>query len=219
MTQASIRAVFFDVGETLVDEGRSYESWADWLGVPRLAFGVALGAVIARGGHHREVFELIRPGFDLGTARERRAAAGNPDEMRESDLYPDVRPCLAALRAQGLRIGIAGNQPPEALERMRGWDLPVDTIGTSAAWGVDKPAPEFFARVVEEAGCPPSEVLYVGDRLDNDVRAAQEAGLPTVFVRRGVWALAQRDDEAVARAVAVVPTLDELPRVVAALTA
>ena len=29
-----IKAVVFDVGETLVDETREYGTWADWLGVP-----------------------------------------------------------------------------------------------------------------------------------------------------------------------------------------
>ncbi len=29
----AIRAVFFDVGETLVDETRAWGSWADWLGL------------------------------------------------------------------------------------------------------------------------------------------------------------------------------------------
>ena len=28
-----IKAVVFDVGETLVDESREYGTWADWLGV------------------------------------------------------------------------------------------------------------------------------------------------------------------------------------------
>ena len=30
-----IKAVVFDVGETLVDETREYGTWADWLNVPR----------------------------------------------------------------------------------------------------------------------------------------------------------------------------------------
>jgi hypothetical protein len=33
-----IRAVWFDVGETLIDESREYGTWADWLGVPRHTF-------------------------------------------------------------------------------------------------------------------------------------------------------------------------------------
>ena len=45
-----IHTVFFDVGETLLDETRIWGAWADWLGVTRLTFFAALGAVIARGG-------------------------------------------------------------------------------------------------------------------------------------------------------------------------
>ena len=67
----TIQAIFFDVGETLIDETRQWGEWADWLGVTRLTFFAALGAVIARGEHHRRVFEIARPGMDL--AREQAA--------------------------------------------------------------------------------------------------------------------------------------------------
>ncbi|NHW87814.1 haloacid dehalogenase, partial [Escherichia coli] len=33
-----IRAVYFDVGETLINESTEYGTWADWLGVPRHTF-------------------------------------------------------------------------------------------------------------------------------------------------------------------------------------
>jgi hypothetical protein len=46
----AIRAVWFDVGETLIDEGREYGTWADWLGVPRHTFSAMFGAVIALAG-------------------------------------------------------------------------------------------------------------------------------------------------------------------------
>src|SRR6266540_1097221 len=73
---ARLRAVFFDVGETLVDETREYGTWADWLGVARHTFSAVFGAVIARGGDHRETFQYFKPGFDLAAERDRRAAAG-----------------------------------------------------------------------------------------------------------------------------------------------
>jgi hypothetical protein len=38
-----IRAVFLDVGETIVDESREYGTWADWLGVPRHTFSAVMG--------------------------------------------------------------------------------------------------------------------------------------------------------------------------------
>ena len=66
----TVRAVVFDVGETLVDETRIWSAWADLLGVPRLTFFGVLGGVIARGGDHREPFRLFsRP-------KESRAAVG-----------------------------------------------------------------------------------------------------------------------------------------------
>jgi hypothetical protein len=43
-----LTAVFFDVGETLVDETEVMGGWADWLGIPRLTFFAAIGAVLAR---------------------------------------------------------------------------------------------------------------------------------------------------------------------------
>ncbi|MQA17614.1 MAG: haloacid dehalogenase, partial [Pseudonocardiaceae bacterium] len=92
--------------ETIVDETTEYGTWADWLGVPRHTFSAVFGAVIARGGDYREVFQFFRPGFDLATERERRAQAGAPEHFGEHDLYFDARPCLAELRRMGLRVGL-----------------------------------------------------------------------------------------------------------------
>ena len=130
-----IEAVFFDVGETIVDETREYGTWADWLGVPRHTFSAVFGAVIARGGDYRETFQHFRPGFDLATERQRRAAAGQPEGFAEEDLYPDARPCLAELRQMGLQVGLAGNQTARAEGILKSLDLPVDVIGTSDGGG------------------------------------------------------------------------------------
>ncbi|MEV1204545.1 hypothetical protein [Microbispora rosea] len=60
-----VRALVFDVGETLIDETRIWSRWADRLGVPRLTFMGVLGGMAALDRSHREAFELIRPGIDL----------------------------------------------------------------------------------------------------------------------------------------------------------
>jgi hypothetical protein len=65
----------FDVGEVLINETRDYGTWADWLGIPRHTFSAVFGAVIARGGDYRQVFQYFRPGFDLDVAREARLDA------------------------------------------------------------------------------------------------------------------------------------------------
>ncbi|NLT56593.1 MAG: HAD family hydrolase [Actinomycetales bacterium] len=203
----------FDVGECLVDETTEYATWADWLGVPRHTFHAVFGAVIAQGRDYRETFQEFRLGFDLEVEREKRARAGRPESFGEADLYPDVREALAALRADGLWLGIAGNQTVRAgsiLRELFAGD--VDLIGTSGDWGASKPDPGFFRRVAEVTPFPSDEILYVGDRVDNDLRPAREAGMRTALVHRGPWALIQwRSTDAEKLPTFRVESLRELP--------
>jgi HAD superfamily hydrolase (TIGR01549 family) len=206
-----IQTVFFDIGETLVDETRQWGSWADWLGIPRMTFFGVLGGLIERGEHHRRVFELLRPGIDLAYERAARAAAGHSEHFERSDFYPDAIPCLEALRRAGYRIGLAGNQPEGVEELLRALDLPVDLIASSASWGVEKPSPEFFRCVAALAGVPPANIAYVGDRVDNDVAPAA-AGMVAVFLRRGPWGFLQAEHPDAARACFRLDSLDALPQ-------
>ncbi|MFF5983592.1 HAD family hydrolase [Streptomyces olindensis] len=182
----------FDVGECLVDETREYGTWADWLGIPRHTFHAMFGAVIAQGRDYRETFQEFRPGFDLYQEREKRAAAGQPESFGEEDLYEDVRPALEQLRADGLWLGVAGNQTVRAGRILRElFSDTVDLIGTSDDWGASKPDPEFFKRVSEAVPFEVGEILYVGDRCDNDIKPAGQAGMHTALVHRGPWATIQ----------------------------
>ncbi|GHE73866.1 HAD family hydrolase [Streptomyces cellulosae] len=208
-----IRAVVFDVGECLVDETTEYGTWADWLGVPRHTFHAMFGAVIAQGRDYREVFQEFQSDFDLYEQREKRAAAGKPEHFGEADLYADVRPALAQLRADGLWLGIAGNQTVRAGGILRElFTDDVDLIGTSDDWGASKPDPEFFRRVAKVTPFENDEILYVGDRVDNDIRPAVSAGMHTALVHRGPWATIQwRSEEAEKLPTFRVESLLELP--------
>jgi HAD superfamily hydrolase (TIGR01549 family) len=211
-----VRAVVFDVGETLLDDTREWGRWADWIGVPRHTFSAVLGAVTAAGRNNAETFQYFRPGFDLTAERRLREEAGRGESIEEQDLYPDARPALAELRAAGVWVGVAGNQTARAAELLRGLALPVDAIATSGEWGVAKPDPAFFARVAAMAPGDPGEVCYVGDHRDQDVVPAHAAGLRTALVRRGPWGHLWADDPVVRdRADWVIDGLGELPRLVA----
>ncbi|MDP9841043.1 HAD family hydrolase [Streptosporangium lutulentum] len=213
-----VRAVVFDVGETLIDETRIWSRWADRLGVTRFTMLGVLGGMAALGQSFDEAFQIVRPGFDLEAEQEawRRE---DPDGLRVNfdadDLYPDVRPGLAALRGLGYELIIAGNQPPQAYDALTAMELPVDAIHTSDGWGVSKPDPGFFAKVVAVSGREPGEILYVGDRLDNDVLPARAAGMRTVLIRRGPWGYLHAVRPEAAEADHVV---DDLHALVAALT-
>ncbi|MFI7536479.1 HAD family hydrolase [Streptosporangium sp. NPDC049376] len=182
-----IRVVVFDIGETLVRDDRYWASWADWLGVSRHTLSALVGAVTAMGLDNAEAIRLLRPGVDLHAERRAREEAGRGEFLDESDLYPDVRPGFRALREAGVRVCVAGNQTVRAGNLVRGLGLPADEIAVSEEWGVAKPDPEFFRRVVELGRAAPEETVYVGDHPANDIVPARAAGLRTCLIRRGPW--------------------------------
>ncbi len=185
-----VTAVVFDVGETLIDETRIWMRWAKRLNVPGGALLGLIGAMAATDRPLADAFQLIRPGLlleDEISAWELEDPDGLRVNFDADDLYPDVRDGLSALRSAGYRLIIAGNQPVQARDALAAMDLPVESIHTSDGWGVAKPDPAFFDKVTAVAGCPPADILYVGDRLDNDVLPAGRAGMRTALLRRGPW--------------------------------
>ena len=213
----AIRAVCFDVGETLIDETRHWMEWADFMGVPPLTLFTAIGVTMERGESLRRVFEIFRPDLDIRTVRQQRAALGWVYDFTPEDLYPDAIACLTALRERGLKVLISGNQPVESEAALARLGLPVDVIASSGGWGVSKPDPRFFARVVEAAGVPAAEIAYVGDRLDNDVLPARAAGMTAVFVRRGPWGWMHAEKPGIEAAHLRLEGLAELPEALAGL--
>jgi HAD superfamily hydrolase (TIGR01509 family) len=123
--------------------------------------------------------------FDMGETlvdETRQLAERSP--FSEADLYPDALPCIRALRARGLTVGVVGNMAAAN----ESFIAPhVDWVASSERWGVSKPAPEFFARIADELGRLPGEITYVGDRVDNDVEPALAFGMNAVHIRRGPW--------------------------------
>jgi FMN phosphatase YigB (HAD superfamily) len=187
----AVTAVVFDVGETLVDETRNWERVADVCEVPRFTLMALVGATIARGEPHRRALDLL-------------AVDVPPWAFRDDELYPDALPCLRALRERGLFVGAAGNMTilHEDLVRPH-----VDYVSSSERLGVQKPAPEFFARIADDVGRPNAEIAYVGDRVDNDVEPALAAGMVAVHVRRGPWGHLQEPPQEAIR----IRSLGELP--------
>lgn len=178
-----IRAIVFDLGETLVDETRQWTMVAAASGVPVFTLMGVLGGMIERRESHRRMFDV------LGIAPILFIDTGYRHEV--SDFYPDALPALRRLSVAGYRLGIAGNQPDGVVEGLRALELPVELVASSALWGVEKPSLAFFSRIGQELALPAGEIAYVGDRLDNDVLPAQEAGMMGVFLRREPWGYLQ----------------------------
>ena len=203
----SIEAIFFDLGETLIDETRWWSDWAGWLGVSETTLLGVLGAVIARGADHKESFQIIRPGIDFDAIWAEKLGEGYEDVVR-ADFYDDAHPCLDRLKAAGYVVGVAGNQ--SWIDSTIREHTDVDFVFTAGTLGAAKPDALFFERLADEVAIASDRIAYVGDRLDNDVAASAAAGMQPVWLRRGPWAFIQADAFGAPDAITI-DSLDELP--------
>lgn len=202
------RWICLDVGETLIDETRLWSIWADTLGIPRLTFMAAFGAVIERGLEHKDVFTIVgRPDWRDALPMVMWEYGG----FASFDLYADALATLAALRAAGYNLAILANQPVERTAELRAIGVEADIMAMSDELGVWKPDAAFFERALELLGDPePGDVAYVGDRIDNDVLPSAQAGMRAVWLRRGPWGIIP--DHAPSEATMTIDGLAELVR-------
>ncbi len=205
--------VVLDVGEVIIDETRVWSVWAELLGVSPGTLIAVLGAAVVQGGDHADAFSHVAANVDWTALEpEHEARYGG---FRQDDVYPDVAPALTALRAQGMKVVLAGNQPLRRTAQLQALDLPVDDVVVSEELGAEKPDPAFFAAVLARLGiADAATVLYVGDRVDNDVLPAMEAGMATCWITRGPWGQLQELPEDVEPDL-VLEGLGELPELLA----
>ncbi len=123
-------------------------------------------------------------------------------------LYPDVLLCLEALAAYplGMITNGDGKQQRQKLDQL---DIAerFRSVLVSGDVGVAKPQREIFERSAEELGFHPSELLFIGDNPENDVRGAMQAGWHAIWLNR-----TGSDQEVAAH---MVDDLSDIPRLVA----
>jgi putative hydrolase of the HAD superfamily len=103
-------------------------------------------------------------------------------------LFDDSQPCLHWLRSHGLRTAVITNAP-STYQRDKinaiGLGDAFDTIAISAEIGAAKPDPRIFHAACANLHLHPSQVLHIGDRLDQDAIAATQAGMRGIWLNRG----------------------------------
>ncbi len=111
------------------------------------------------------------------------------------EVYPEVPATLAALRTQGLRLGVVSNwdpRLPEVLDRL-GLAPFFDALVYSSAVGAEKPDRRIFEAALRGLGVPSCEALHVGDGRLEDVEGAQAVGMQALHLNRGRGAGELRD--------------------------
>ncbi len=104
-------------------------------------------------------------------------------------LYDGAKELLKTLRANGQRVWLLSNAQriftvPE-LDYL-GLTPYFDGIYLSSDYGVKKPDPRFFRRLLAERAIRPENAVMVGNDGACDILGAQAVGLATVYVRSGI---------------------------------
>jgi len=99
-------------------------------------------------------------------------------------LFPQVRELLVELRAAGLKLGMLSDFPPKAKLENLGLAGLWDTELCSEEVGALKPSVHPFNAMADALGCPPGEILYVGNSRRYDVVGALRSGMKAALLSR-----------------------------------
>lgn len=204
----SLRAIGFDLDDTLWDESRATACAAralhsrhggDVAFEPFLAHWRRLSTrhfdAFARGeiSHLEQRRRRVREILDVvGVPADPEGIDGLCTLYQEAyeaawTPFPDALPVLAGLRSRGFPLALVtngdGTQQRKKLARMGLTDA-FDWILISGEVGVAKPDPRIFETLLVRSGRAPGEFLFIGDRPDKDVLPARALGLEALQIDR-----------------------------------
>jgi HAD superfamily hydrolase (TIGR01549 family) len=204
MADPSLRAVLFDVDFTLAKPGPDLGPE----GYRRLGrrFGLELDPSTYTEARRRAVETLERhPELDhdeevwvLFTERIIRGMGGDAEgayecavEMTRAweraehfELYDDVLPVLADLRARALMLGLVSNTARDLEHFVAHHGLEVDAALTSRLHGKTKPHETIFRAILDRLGVAAEQAAMVGDSPDDDVAGARALGMRAFLIDR-----------------------------------
>ncbi len=211
----TVSACIFDWGGTLtpwhtIDLREQWRHYAEVYD-PERADDLA-GAILAaeddawRAGreHQRsatldEIFRSV--GVDTARdAHEHALAAYHAFWEPHTHTDPDVVPLLTALRERGLRVGVLSNtlwtrEHHEQVFRRDGVLDLIDGAVYSSEIPYTKPHPEAFRAAMTAVQVDdPARVVFVGDRLYDDVHGAKQVGMRAIHVPHSDIPEAQKGD-------------------------
>lgn len=129
-----------------------------------------------------------RMGIDLTQEQMRELAAFSIAPVCELiSVDPEARPVLSELRKRGLKLGIVSNTvfPAFAIDNFLHEEGLLEFFPTriySSDVRYMKPQPGIFKAALDELRADANSTLYVGDRLEKDVRGAKRVGMPSVLL-------------------------------------
>jgi beta-phosphoglucomutase len=191
MTQSHIKAVIFDLDGVITDTAHyhflAWKRLAESLGIPfDAAFNERLKGVDRMGS-----LELILARSDRSYTREEKLALANQKNehykqliatMTPADLLPGALDALAAVRAAGLKSGLASvsKNAFTVLDRLGITDQ-FDYVVDASSIVKGKPDPEIFLSAAQHLAVAPRDCIGVEDAVVG-IQAIKAAGMYAVGV-------------------------------------
>ena len=100
--------------------------------------------------------------------------------------YDDVKPAMWRLKEHGLKLGVISNWDKrlESLLNGMGVGEMFDTVISSAAVGLHKPDPRIFELATHHVKVKPADCIHVGDHHYADILGARSAGMEALLIDR-----------------------------------
>jgi len=196
-----IRAVIFDMDETLLDRQGSLRRFAaaqhaahrDVLAaIPVVAFVDRFLALDHNGARWKdEVYRRILAEWGV-TAIGWQMLLDEylADFHSHCRAFPGVEAMLKGLANDGRRLGLITNgRSPFQQHNFQALGVAdrFDAVLVSGQEGMRKPDPEIFHRALDRLGVAAHEAVFVGDNPEADIRGAQAVGMRAIFRPSRFW--------------------------------
>lgn len=220
MVALKIRAVIFDLGNTLVKLdwmpeviyqkvlaslgiSRSVEEMKEAISRTEEEFGKSNYRSMYGKVSYTEYWEkwdsqVLR---NLGIAEDGRLAKEVMErwfDQVDCVTYPDTKETLARLKLMGLRLGLISTGYEEditAIFKKANLEKSFfDIIVGANTTKKEKPHPDVFKYALRKLGVKPEETLFVGDHVDNDYKGARAVGIYALLIQRKNRSLDNKSD-------------------------
>ncbi len=189
------RLAVFDLDNTLADREAAFSRWAMLFAAKHGIDETGVRWLIREDDDglrdRHNFFTAVKAFFGLTESVEhlvRTYRADYPSCYRRDETSIEV---VTQLRRLGLKIAVVTNGEPSQAHKVRlvGVADVVDAVCISSVVGSRKPARAIFVEAARQCGVPLSGWM-VGDSPEADIRGAREAGLASIWLRRGrTWPL------------------------------
>ena len=189
-----IKLVIFDLDGTLIDAYAAIYSSFNYV-MRKLDLKSKSPELIRRSVGWGDA-NLLKPyvsEHDLGRALRLYRNHHKLSLLRQSRLYPYVKPLLCKLKIRGFKLAVASNRPSRfsliLLKHLRIIGL-FDYVLCADKLKRGKPDPAILNKIIKNFSLKKSQVLYVGDMVI-DAQAGRRAKVKTIIVTSGSSGIAE----------------------------